>query len=117
MAFDRGSVPGGLSEEGKSARITQTRELVQSSIRPLHCLGGSEGEARFGCFGCPWAAGHDVRFVSFVSGATKQIHAASVRSGLRATVSEESNSLAFTTNLASVPVRLRPVLKSDSSHS
>ena len=65
------------------------------------------GEARFGCFVCPWEAGHDVRFVSFVSGATKQIHAASVRSGLRATVSEESNSLAFTTNLASVPVRLR----------
>ena len=72
------AVPGGLSEEGKSARITQTRELLQSSIRPLHCLGGSEGEARFGCFVRPWAASHEARFVCFVSSHTKQSHAPSV---------------------------------------
>ena len=78
VAFGSASVPGGLSEEGKSARITQTRELLQSSIRPLHCLGGSEGEARFGCFVCPWAASHEARFVCFVSSHTKQSHAPSV---------------------------------------
>ena len=69
---------GGLSEEGKSAQITQTRELLQSSSRPLHCLGGSEGEARFGCFVCPWTASHEARFVCFVSSHTKQSHAPSV---------------------------------------
>ena len=78
MAFSIASVPGGLSEEGKSAQITQTRELLQSSSRPLHCLGGSEGEARFGCFVCPWTASHEARFVCFVSSHTKQSHAPSV---------------------------------------
>ena len=87
-------------------RVGSGRRLARSRFTRLHY----ESDVSTGLA----ATGTEARFVCFVVSTTKQIRAASVSGWAQGGGWREADSLAFTTNLTSVPVWLRPVLKPDS---
>ena len=118
MTFGRGSVGRGVLEEGKFGRfVSPWAARHEGKFVCFMSSWAARHEGKFGRFVSPWAARHEDKFVCFVVSSTRQIRAASVSGWAQGGGWREADSLAFTTKLASVPVWLRPVLKSDSYHS